>query len=127
MSEAPLPAAGSDLTLHLVPAEYFRDCDRDAPYVPPAFEADGFIHCTDSAEELARTATRYYRDDRRMYVALVIDKRRVRASIRYEDEARIYPHIHGPLNRDAIVTVVPVLRAADGSFLPPALPIAPDH
>jgi uncharacterized protein (DUF952 family) len=54
-----------------------------------------------------------------MYIALVIDKARVKASIRYEDPGRIYPHIHGPLNRDAIVTIVPMLRNADGTFLPP--------
>ncbi|MBF6600470.1 MAG: DUF952 domain-containing protein [Dehalococcoidia bacterium] len=111
----------SDHTLHLVPAAYFRDGDRSAPYVPERFDDDGFIHCTDGADELAATASRRYRDDRRMYVALVIDKRRVRASIRYEDERRIYPHIHGPLNRDAIVAVIPVLRAADGAFLAPVL------
>ncbi|MDE3095049.1 MAG: DUF952 domain-containing protein [Chloroflexota bacterium] len=111
-----------DLSLHLVPAAYFRDCDREAPYVPERFEHDGFIHCTDGAEELARTGTRHYRDDRRMYVALVIDKRRVQPPIRYEDDARLYPHICGALNRDAIVAVVPVLRAADGAFLPPRLP-----
>ena len=112
----------SDLTLHLVAAEYFRDSDRAASYVPETFAQDGFIHCTDGAEELASTGTRYYRDDRRMYVALVIDKRLVQPSIRYEDAARVYPHIHGPLNRDAIVAVVPVLRDADGAFRPPRLP-----
>ncbi len=111
-----------DLTLHLVPAEYFLDCDRDAPYVPERFEHEGFIHCTDGADELARTGTRCYREDYRMYVVLVIDKRRVQPSMRYEDEARIYPHIYGALNRDAIVGVVPVLRAAGGAFLPPRLP-----
>jgi uncharacterized protein (DUF952 family) len=111
----------TDHTLHLVPAAYWRDGDRSAPYVPEQFDVDGFIHCTDGPAELAATGTRHYRDDRRMYVALLIDKRRVQPSIRYEDEARIYPHIHGPLNRDAIVAVVPVLRAADGSFLPPVL------
>jgi len=117
-------AAPSGLTLHLVAAEYFRDADRGAPYLPPGFADDGFIHCTDGVEELARTGTRYYRDDRRMYIALVIDKARVLADVRYEDERRIYPHIYGALNRDAIVAVVPVLRAADGSFLPPSMPPA---
>ena len=124
MSGGARDAGGGDLTLHLVAAEYFRDCDRAAPYVPEAFGTEGFIHCTDGADELARTGTRYYRDDRRMYVALVIDKRRVRPDVRYEDAARAYPHIYGPLNRDAIVAVVPVLRDADGSFLPPSLPPA---
>lgn len=108
----------SDLTFHLVAAEYYRDADRGEPYLPAAFAADGFIHCTDGAENVADVANRYYRDDRRMYVVLVIDKSRVEPRIAYEDPGRIYPHIYGALNRDAIVDLRPMLRAADGSFLP---------
>ena len=107
-----------ELAFHLVAAEYYRDAGRGAPYVPAAFAADGFIHCTDGAENVAGVANRYYRDDRRMYVVLVIDKARVEPAIVYEDPGRIYPHICGALNRDAIIEVRPVLRAADGSFLP---------
>lgn len=109
----------SDTTFHLVAAEYYRDSDRGAPYVPADFEADGFIHCTDGAANVANVGNRYYRDDRRMYVVLVIDKAKVQAKMVYEDDAGIYPHIYGPLNRDAIVDILPVLRAAGGTFLPP--------
>jgi uncharacterized protein (DUF952 family) len=109
-------------TYHLVAAAYYRDCDAGAAYVPEAFAADGFIHCTDGAQNLADVANRYYRGDQRMYVALVIDKARVAAEIRYEDADGIYPHIYGPLNRDAIVSIVPLLREADGTFLPPVTP-----
>lgn len=107
-----------DLTFHLAPEEEFA-ADATEPYVPAAFAADGFIHCTDGAEELALTANRYYRADARPLVALVIDVQRVTAPVRYEDNARIYPHIYGALNREAIVAVVRMARAADGSFLPP--------
>jgi uncharacterized protein (DUF952 family) len=107
-------------TFHLVAAEYYRACDASGPYVPESFAADGFIHCTDGAQNLVDVANRYYKDDRRMYVALVIDISRVSAEVRYEDPQRIYPHIYGPLNRDAILRVIPVLREADGTFLPPA-------
>jgi uncharacterized protein (DUF952 family) len=106
-------------TFHLVAAEYYRDCDSAAPYTPEPFADEGFIHCTDGAQNVADVANRYYKDDRRMYIALVIDTSRVTSEIRYEDEARIYPHIYGPLNRDAIVTILPMLREADGTFLPP--------
>jgi uncharacterized protein (DUF952 family) len=109
------------LTFHLVPGEYLRALDRSVAYTPADFERDGFIHCTDGAEAVAATANRYYREDRRMYVALVIDTRRLRATVRYEDDARIYPHIYGALDWSSVVAVVPMLRAADGSFLPPEL------
>jgi uncharacterized protein (DUF952 family) len=109
----------SEITYHLVAAEYYRDADRSQPYIPEAFQADGFIHCTDGVLGLAAVANRYYKDDRRMYVALVIDTSKVAASIVYEDAERLYPHIYGALNRDAIVDIVPLLRTNDGSFLPP--------
>ena len=113
------PEPAPTTTFHLVAGTYYRDCDASQPYIPESFAAEGFIHCTDGADNLAATATRYYAGDQRMYIALVIDKARVLAEIRYEDPARIYPHIYGPLNRDAILTIVPMLRNADGSFLPP--------
>lgn len=112
----------SNTTFHLVAAEYYRDCDSRAPYAPESFADEGFIHCTDGAKNVAVTANRHYKGDRRMYVVLVIDCAKVEAEIKYEDDARIYPHIYGPLNRDAIITIVPVLRTADGSFLPPKYP-----
>ena len=60
-----------------------------------------------------------YRADSRPFLVLVIDLARVRAPVRYEDPRRVYPHIYGPLNRDAIITVLDVPRAPDGTFLPP--------
>ncbi len=112
----------SETTFHLVAAEYYRDCDSSEPYLPAAFDDDGFVHCTDGAANLAETANRHYKDDRRMYVALVIDQSKLAAPVRYDDDARIYPHVFGSINREAIVSIVPVLRAADGSFLPPRYP-----
>jgi uncharacterized protein (DUF952 family) len=50
---------------------------------------------------------------------LYVDKARVRAPIRYDDAARIYPHVSGALNRDAIIAGRVARRDADGSFLAP--------
>lgn len=106
-------------TYHIVSAEYFRDYPTTEPYQPPDFAAEGFIHCTTGEHEVAETANRHFKHDRRMYIALVIDTSRVEADIRYEGQSGIYPHIYGRLNRDAITAVRPLLREADGTFLPP--------
>ncbi len=54
---------------------------------------------------------------------LVIDVQKVKAPIKYEmlDPAMPcpFPHIYGPLNRDAIVDVILMPRAANGTFLVP--------
>jgi uncharacterized protein (DUF952 family) len=108
-----------DLTFHLVTQTDFDACAPMVDYAPESFARDGFIHCTDGADEMARTANRYYKANPGTYYYLYIDKSRVRAPIRYDAEPRIYPHIYGELNRDAIVVIRPARREADGTFLAP--------
>ena len=108
-----------DLTFHLVPQKYFDALDPGVDYAPRDFARDGFIHCTDGADEMARTANRYYQSNAEPHYYLYIDKARVRAPIRYDDANRLYLHIYGALNRDAIVAVRAARRAADGTFLLP--------
>jgi len=108
-----------DLTFHLVPQKYFDALDPKINYVPEPFAREGFIHCTDGADEMARTANRYYKSNTEPHYYLYIDKDRVHARIQYDAEPRIYPHIYGALNRDAIIAVRAARRNIDGTFLPP--------
>jgi uncharacterized protein (DUF952 family) len=68
---------------------------------------------------MARVANRFYRTERGPHVYLYIDAERVAAPIRYADKGRKYPHIHGRLNREAIVAVRPARRDAGGRFMAP--------
>lgn len=108
-----------EITYHLVPQAYFDSLDPRTDYVPREFARDGFIHCTDGADEMRRVANLYCQPDAEPHYYLYIDKTRVCAPIRYDAAARRYPHIYGALNRDAIIAVRPARRAADGTFLPP--------
>jgi len=103
-------------TYHLVPAAVWQASDPSADYLPEPFAAEGFIHTTHSPVEVVNTGNRHYRDDPRPYLLLRIEVARVRAPIKIEDPAGRYPHIHGPLNRDAIVAVTEVARDPDGAF-----------
>src|SRR3954462_7519420 len=105
---------------HLVPRAEWEAADPDRDYVPAAFAREGFIHCTGGADERAATANRHFGALEGDLLALELDPERVGAPIRYEDPRRVYPHIYGPLNRDAITRVLVLPRAADGTFLPPA-------
>lgn len=107
------------LTYHLVAEPYYRSQEPDKPYVPEDFERDGFIHCTDGVEALVRVGNRYYRGDPRPYLILTIDKGRVAPEVRYEDAVRRFPHIYGPLNRDAIMKTRPAPRLPRGAFVMP--------
>jgi len=122
---APAPAApGREvftvrITYHGTPRAYYESLDPAQPYVPPEFARDGFIHCTDGREAVSIILTLLYRKDPGDWVVLYIDKDKVKAPVKYEDPAGIYPHIYGLLNRDAIVAVSPIGRSPDGVFLMP--------
>ena len=104
-------------TYHLAPESVWTAQADAEHYLPETYEADGFIHCTDGEVNLLTVGNTFYQTDDRPYVVLVIDLDRVSAPIRYEDAGRIYPHIYGALNRDAVVDVRRVVRLADGSFV----------
>jgi len=104
---------------HIVPKRYFDKQDPKKDYTPKPFAKDGFIHCTKEAGEMAKVANRFYIRERGPHVYLYIDTRKVKARIKYEDNARKYPHIYGGLNRDAVVAIKTARRSESGRFLKP--------
>ena len=114
------------VTFHLTPEPVWLEHQLANEYRPEGFGDDGFIHCTDGEELVLEVANRYYRDDPRPFLLLEVDLDRVSAPAIYEDEERNYPHIYGPMERDAVRRVRRVERAADGSFLAIGGP-APEH
>ncbi len=112
-----------DTIYHIVPAGYYASLPGDQDYVPEPFAQEGFIHCTRGADLLALVANGHFQKVPGDFLMLVIDVPSVKAPIKYEalDPASPYPfpHIYGPLNRDAIVDVIKMRRAADGTFLVP--------
>ena len=107
------------LAYHGTPKRYFDSLDPLKPYVPEPFGREGFIHTTEGREAVSITLTKYYQSSVEPWVVLYIDQDRVTSPIRYDDPAEVFPHIYGPLNREAIVAVRSIERAADGTFLRP--------
>jgi uncharacterized protein (DUF952 family) len=107
------------LTYHLVPRAEWEAADVSQSYVPSAFDLDGFVHCTDGAVEVAATANRYFAAFRGDLLALVLDRARLSATVRYEDPGQIYPHVYGAIDRAAIVQVLVMARDDDGRYLAP--------
>jgi len=106
------------LTYHLTPRDWWVAADPLRPLGAPSLETEGFIHCTNGPVEMVATADRHYAADPGDFVILTIDLDRVTSPWSVEDPAGIYPHIFGPIDRAAIVAVVPAPRDADGRFLP---------
>lgn len=113
------------IALHGAPQEVWHASAERTEYLPEAFAQDGFIHTTVGAEALAGALNRYLRTDPRPYVTLLIELDRVAVRwviARYPGDPAQYPHIYGPLPREAVLAVAPIPRAEDGTFLPPELP-----
>lgn len=102
-----------NIIYHLVLADYWHNQDPTGPYLPSDFESDGFIHCTRGSDLLIQVANTYYQDVPGEFLLLVIDEEQVAPEIKYENG---FPHIYGPLNRDAIVGIHTMVRHDDGRF-----------
>ncbi len=108
---------------HITSAPEAEAAARSGEYVPQAFSADGFIHCS-RAEQVAAVANAFYRgcDD---LVLLEIDRERVPCRVVDEnlDGGReLFPHVYGHLPMSVVVAVHALQPGADGHFeLPAAL------
>ena len=105
------------VTYHLVPVEEWERHKDEAEYTPAAFDADGFIHCTNGLDELVAVGNRYYQQDPRRYLVLILNVSKIASPVRYDDPDQVFPHIYGPLNTSAVVGMLEVSRADDGTFL----------
>jgi uncharacterized protein (DUF952 family) len=86
-------------------------------YVPKAFEADRFIHCS-YAHQLAQVAERHFRG-RTDLVVLEIDPTALSCTVideNLEGGAELFPHIYGRLPMAAVVRTHAVRTRGDGRF-----------
>eukprot|EP00300_Choanocystis_sp_HF-7_P034901 c4798_g1_i1.p1 GENE.c4798_g1_i1~~c4798_g1_i1.p1 ORF type:complete len:120 (+),score=27.58 c4798_g1_i1:38-397(+) len=98
-------------------------------YLPPTYHQDGFIHAANSISELVGIANHFYKQKPGDFIVLCIDVERLTSEVKFEAaapvgntavhtaEPKLFPHIYGPLNKDAVVQELNVQRAEDGTFL----------
>jgi uncharacterized protein (DUF952 family) len=87
------------------------------PYRAASLETEGFIHCSNE-DQVARAANRFYADNAELLV-LCIDTERLAHPVRDEEAAtgERFPHIYGPIHREAVVSVRPLQRDALGHWV----------
>ena len=92
------------LIYHIVLPDVWAAFDTDL-YEHTSLAAEGFIHCS-FADQLDSVIARYYSHEERI-VILEIESDRLmsRTLMEPSTNSEIYPHIYGPINRDAIVGV----------------------
>ncbi len=100
----------------MLPVEVWASRDPAAPYAPPAFAREGFIHCTDGDAGMVATANRFYRDDPRPFLVLTVDLEATGSPWRFDDPEQRFPHIYGPIDPRAVTAVRHMVRGSDGAF-----------
>lgn len=83
--------------------------------------SEGFIHCS-TEYQVARSANRHFAG-RTDLVVLLIDPVKLRSPLIHEpaSSGEIFPHVHGPVNVEAVIKAVPYLMGMDGRFGSPNL------
>ncbi len=107
-------------TLHLLPAaawEAWRAAPPGTRREPDGFAEEGFVHCTDGAEEMVVVANRHYAAEPGSYVVLELDLGALDVPWRYDDPACLYPHVYGTLPLGAVTAVAPMERTVAGRFM----------
>ncbi len=80
------------------------------PYRADSLEREGFIHCS-YGHQVAGAANRFYATAPELLV-LALDPTRLTSPLREEaaSNGELFPHIYGPINRDAVVEVLTLAR-----------------
>lgn len=86
----------------------------------PADVADGYIHLS-CGSQLGATWDKHFGGVNGLVLAAV-DLSRLGHAVRWEPSrgGQLFPHIHGVLPMDAVVSVVPLERTSDGAVKLPA-------
>jgi len=101
---------------HLVSQADFEQQPADQPYSPASLASEGFIHLTAEPRRVVWIANAFYRSAPDL-IALQIDESRLTAPLRSEQTPDgLFPHLYGPLNRNAIVGIRPMVRDESGDY-----------
>lgn len=111
---------------HITTPQAWSQAVAAGSYRGDTLETEGFIHCSTRAQVTHVANARFH--GRSGLVLLCIAPERVGSEIRYEpaEAGELFPHIYGPLNLDAVTTVLDFPPGADGRFvLPTGVPHTP--
>ncbi|MFN8889124.1 MAG: DUF952 domain-containing protein, partial [Cyclobacteriaceae bacterium] len=73
-------------------------------YSVSSLETEGFIHCS-THDQIEGTLQRFFVGQQNL-VLLHIEPSRLNHPLKYEEaDGKMFPHVYGPINREAIVKV----------------------
>ena len=93
------------LIYHIVPAAHWKQYEGRTEYEAASLQTEGFIHLSQK-EQVAGTLSRYYQNVPNLLL-LHVDTDKLMHELKYEPatQGELFPHLYGPLNKDAVVRV----------------------
>ncbi|MEW6404766.1 MAG: DUF952 domain-containing protein [Chloroflexota bacterium] len=115
------------MILHITSRAEWLAAQKSGEHRAPSLEKEGFIHCS-TEKQIVSVANAFYRGQKDL-VLLVIDETRLRSEVRWEapagmpadgiSESDRFPHIYGPINTDAVASVLDFEPDSNGLFILP--------
>lgn len=110
------------MILHICSKTDWEKALLQGSYKDDSLSSEGFIHCS-TPEQVLEVADYIFRA-RPGLIVLIIDPEKVAHEIRYEDagNGKLYPHVYGPLNLEAVTATIDFPPKSDGTFALPEFP-----
>jgi len=111
--------AAPEFIYHMTPRADWEGAPPDRAFAAATLATEGFIHCTAEPERLLQVANRFYRTTAGEWLILRVAAAQLTAPLRWEEaDGYLFPHIYGPIDRQAIVAVTPFPRCGEEFILP---------
>ncbi|MUL43374.1 DUF952 domain-containing protein [Streptomonospora sp. PA3] len=111
--------------LHMTGVSTWRD--GDGPIAPESLRTEGFVHASPDDATVLAVANAVYAEAAEPQVVLEIDTERLDAEVRWEAAApapppgvaadALFPHVYGPLPREAVAGVRYLRRDPQGAYV----------
>ena len=108
---------------HVVPSGEWN-ASPDLPYAPASLAEEGFVHCSPDERTTLAVVNAFYRSAPGPLLALLLDEDRLTARLEWEPAVPVpppgvgagtlFPHVFGPVNRDAVARLQVVRWDEDG-------------
>ncbi|MFC9506326.1 DUF952 domain-containing protein [Streptomyces sp. NPDC057002] len=108
---------------HVVPLTVWNTAPGRT-YAPDSLAEEGFVHCSPDEPVTLAVVNAFYRDAPRPLLVLALDEARLTARVEFEAAAPapppgvagdvLFPHVFGPLDRDAVDHVLEVRWDEEG-------------
>ncbi|MFE3738281.1 DUF952 domain-containing protein [Streptomyces sp. NPDC059096] len=96
----------------------------DHPYAPDTLPDEGFVHCSPDEKTTLAVVNAFYRTAPRPLLVLLLDEDRLAARVEREAalpapppgvaEGTLFPHVYGPINRDAVRRILEIRWDEEG-------------